>query len=67
MATPVIDLHHRRLQAGFSQEQAEAIASAFEVLDRRITRIELTLRVHTALLVLILAAVLAPYASSLLR
>jgi hypothetical protein len=40
MATPVTDLHARRRGAGFSDPQADALAGAFEAIDRRLTDLE---------------------------
>jgi hypothetical protein len=61
VATPVTDLRHRLRNAGVTEEQADAIVGAVEVLSNQIGDLWVWQRVHTALLVLILAAVLAPY------
>ena len=72
MATPVIELHERLRRAGMVEEQAAAVTAAFEALNgqiveltRRLERVESKLRLHTWLLGLILAAVLAPYVAAL--
>ncbi len=67
MATPVIDLRERLRRAGMPEDQARAIAAAFEALDRRLDRLEARQRLHTALLTVIAAAVLAPYVDAPFR
>jgi hypothetical protein len=61
VATAVTDLRHRLRNAGASEEQADAIAGAVEAFSSQLGDLRVWQRVHTALLVLILAAVLAPY------
>lgn len=72
MATPVIDLRQRLRQAGFTEEQTDALAAGFESLHEeladirlRLNRVETTLRIHSWLLALILAGVFAPYVKEL--
>jgi hypothetical protein len=40
MATPVIELHERLRRAGMEEPQADAVAGAFEALDRTVDGIE---------------------------
>jgi hypothetical protein len=68
MATPITDLEQRLRDAGFTEPQARAIASGFEILnarmdalEHRMNRIELWLRIVFGLQVLTLGLVLAPY------
>jgi hypothetical protein len=70
MATPVTDLRLRlRLRnAGVSEEQADAIAGAFESLSNQITDLSIQIRnvvvgqrIQLGLLLLVAAAILAPY------
>jgi hypothetical protein len=68
MATPVTDLRLRLRNAGVSEEQADAIAGAFESLSNQITDLSIQIRnvvvgqrIQLALLLLVAAAVLAPY------
>lgn len=76
MATPVTDLPRRLREAGLTDARADAIASGFKALDRkidaveqrlsaRIDAVEARLRIHGWLLALILAAVVAPYVERL--
>jgi hypothetical protein len=68
MATPVTDLPLRLRNAGVSEEQADAIAGAFESLSNQITDLSIQIRnvvvgqrIQLALLLLVAAAILAPY------
>jgi hypothetical protein len=68
MATPVTDLRLRLRNAGVSEEQADAIAGAFESLSNQITDLSIQIRnvvvgqrIQLALLLLVAAAILAPY------
>ena len=79
MATPITDLEQRLRDAGFTEPQARAIASGFEVLnarmdalerrmdalEHRMDRVELWLRLVFGLQVLTLGLVLAPYVAAL--
>jgi hypothetical protein len=65
MATPVTDLPLRH--AGGSEEQADAIAGAFEALSNQITDLSIQIRnvvvrqrIQLGLLLLVAAAILAP-------
>jgi hypothetical protein len=67
MATPVTDLRLRLRNAGVSEEQADAIAGAFESLSNQITDLSIQIRnvvvgqrIQLALLLLVAAAILAP-------
>ena len=40
MATPVTDLHRRLREAGLTDAQADAIASGFEALDRKLDELD---------------------------
>jgi hypothetical protein len=68
MATPVTDLRLRLRNAGVSEEQADAIAGAFESLSNQITDLSIQIRnvvvgqrIQLGLLLLVAAAILAPY------
>ena len=68
MATPVTDLRLRLRNAGVSEEQADAIAGAFEALSNQITDLSVQIRnvvvgqrIQIGLLLLVTAAILAPY------
>ncbi|MGH6900486.1 MAG: hypothetical protein ACREJ5_28715 [Geminicoccaceae bacterium] len=68
MATPVTDLRLRLRNAGVSEEQADAIAGAFEALSNQITDLSIQIRnvaigqrIQMGLLLLVAAAILAPY------
>ena len=68
MATPVTDLRLRLRNAGVSEEQADAIAGAFESLSNQITDLSIQIRnvvvgqrIQLALLLVVTAAILAPY------
>ena len=65
MATPVTDLRLRLRNAGVSEEQADAIAGAFEALSNQIRTVVIGQRIQTALLLIVTAAILAPYISAL--
>lgn len=68
MATPVTDLRSRLRNAGVSEEQADAISGAFEALSNQITDLSIQIRnvvvgqrIQMGLLLLVAAAILAPY------
>jgi hypothetical protein len=68
MATPVTDLRLRLRNAGVSEEQADAIAGAFEALSNQITDLGIQIRnlaigqrIQMGLLLLVAAAILVPY------
>ncbi len=68
MATPVTDLRARLRNAGVSEEQADAISGAFEALSNQITDLSAQIRnvivgqrIQLGLLLLVAAAILAPY------
>jgi hypothetical protein len=68
MATPVTDLRARLRNAGVSEEQADAISGAFEALSNQIAEVSTQLRnvvvgqrIQMGLLLLLAAAILAPY------
>ncbi len=68
MATPVTDLRTRLRNAGVSEEQADAISGAFEALSNQITDLSAQIRnaivgqrIQLGLLLLVAAAILAPY------
>jgi hypothetical protein len=68
MATAVTDLRMRLRNAGVSEEQADAIAGAFEALSNQITDLSIQIRnvvvgqrIQLGLLLLVAAAILAPY------
>jgi hypothetical protein len=68
MATPVTDLRLRLRNAGVSEEQADAISGAFEALSNQITDLSIQIRnlaigqrIQMGLLLLVAAAILAPY------
>jgi ATP-dependent protease ClpP protease subunit len=63
MATPVTDLRLRN--AGVSEEQADAIAGALEALSNPIRTLVIGQRVQMGLLLVVTAAILAPYISPL--
>ena len=65
MATPVTDLRLRLRNAGVSEEQADAIAGAFEALSNQIRTVVIGQRIQMALLLIVTAAILAPYISAL--
>jgi hypothetical protein len=68
MATSVTDLRLRLRNAGVSEEQADAIAGAFEALSNQITDLSIQIRnvvvgqrIQLGLLLLVAAEILAPY------
>jgi hypothetical protein len=68
MATPVTDLRARLRNAGVTEEQADAISGAFEALSNQITELGAQVRnlvvgqrIQMGLLLLVAAAILAPY------
>jgi hypothetical protein len=68
MASSVTDLRLRLRNAGVSEEQADAIAGAFEALSNQITDLSIQIRnvvvgqrIQLGLLLLVAAAILAPY------
>jgi hypothetical protein len=68
MATAVTDLRMRLRNAGVSEEQADAIAGAFEALSNQITDLSIQIsnvvvgqRIQLGLLLLVAVAILAPY------
>jgi hypothetical protein len=68
MATPVTDLRSRLRNAGVTEEQADAISGAFEALSNQITDLSNQIRnvivgqrIQLGLLLLVAAAILAPY------
>ena len=65
MATPVTDLRLRLRNPGVSEEQADAIAGAFEALSNQIRTLVIGQRVQMGLLLVVAAAILAPYISAL--
>jgi hypothetical protein len=65
MATPATDLRLRLRNAGVSEEQADAIAGAFEALSNQIRSLVIGQRVQMGLLLVVTAAILAPYISAL--
>ena len=72
MATPVTDLRMRLRNAGVSEEQADAISSAFESLSNQISDLSVQVRslvvgqrIQMGLLLLVAAAILAPYIAAL--
>jgi hypothetical protein len=65
MATPVTDLRLRLRNAGVSEEQADAIAGAFEALSNQIRTLVIGQRIQMALLLVVTAAILAPYIAAL--
>jgi hypothetical protein len=65
MATAVTDLRLRLRNAGVSEEQADATAGAFEALSNQIRTLVIGQRIQMALLLVVIAASLAPYISAL--
>jgi hypothetical protein len=65
MATPVTDLRMRLRKAGVSEEQADAIAGAFEALSDQIRTLVIGQRIELGLLLIVTAGILAPYISAL--
>ncbi len=65
MATPVIDLRLRLRNSGMSEEQADAIAGAFDALSNQIRTLVIGQRIQMALLLVVTAAILALYISTL--
>jgi hypothetical protein len=65
MATPVTGLRLRLRNAGVSEEQADAIAGAFEALSNQIRTVVIGQRIQMALLLIVTAAILGPYISAL--
>jgi hypothetical protein len=68
MATPVTDLRLRLRNAGVPEEQADAISGAFEALSNQINELSIQIRnvivgqrIQMGLLLLVAAAILAPY------
>jgi hypothetical protein len=71
MATPVTDLRLRLRNAGVPEEQADAIAGAFESLSNQISELNSQIRnvivgqrIQLGLLLLVAAAILAPYVAA---
>jgi hypothetical protein len=71
MATPVTDLRARLRNAGVTEEQADAISGAFEALSNQITELSAQVRnlvvgqrIQMGLLLLVAAAILAPYVAA---
>jgi hypothetical protein len=71
MATPVTDLRLRLRNAGVPEEQADAVAGAFEALSNQITDLSIQIRnvvvgqrIQLGLLLLVAAAILAPYVAA---
>ena len=64
MATPVTDLRLRSHNAGMPEEQADAIAGAFEALSSQIRTLVIGQRIQLALLLVVTVAILAPYISA---
>jgi hypothetical protein len=71
MATPVTDLRSRLRNAGVTEEQADAISGAFEALSNQITELNNQIRnvivgqgIQLGLLLLVAAAILAPYVAA---
>jgi hypothetical protein len=71
MATPLTDLCSRLRNAGVSGEQADAISGAFEALSNQITDLSGQIRnvivgqrIQLGLLLLVAAAILAPYVAA---
>jgi hypothetical protein len=71
MATPVTDLRARLRNAGVTEEQADAISGAFEALSNQITELSIQVRnlvvgqrIQMGLLLLVAAAILAPYVAA---
>ena len=65
MATPVIDLRMRLRNAGMTEQQADAISSAFEAMNSQIRTLVIGQRIQMGLLLVVTAAILAPYVSAL--
>ena len=65
MATPVTDLRLRLRNAGVSEEQADAITGAFEALSNQIRTLVIGQRIQMGLLLVVTAAILAPYVTAL--
>ena len=65
MATPVIDLRMRLRNAGMTEQQADAISSAFEAMNSQIRTLVIGQRIQMGLLLVVTAAILAPYVSPL--
>jgi hypothetical protein len=59
------DLRLRLRNAGVSEEQADAIAGAFEALSNQIRTLVIGQRIQMALLLVVTAAILAPYIAAL--
>jgi hypothetical protein len=71
MATPVTDLRARLRNAGVTEEQADAISGAFEVLSNQIAELSIQVRslvvgqrIQMGLLLPVAAAILAPYVAA---
>jgi hypothetical protein len=71
MTTPVTDLRLRLRNAGVPEEQADAISGAFEALSNQITDPSVQIRnvivgqrIQMGLLLLVAAAILAPYVAA---
>ena len=74
MATPVTDLRLRLRNPGVPEEQADAIAGAFESLSNQINELSIQIRnvivgqrIQMGLLLLVAAAILAPYIAAWAR
>ena len=68
MATPVTDLRARLRKAGVSEGQSDAVSGAFEALSNQIAALSVQIRnvivgqrIQMGLLLLVAAAILAPY------
>ena len=68
MATPVTDLRARLRHAGVPEEQSDAVSGAFEALSNQIAELSVQIRnvivgqrIQMGLLLLVAAAILAPY------
>jgi len=71
MATPVTDLRLRLRNAGVPEEQADVITGAFESLSSQIAELHSQIRsvifgqrIQLGLLLLVAAAILAPYVAA---
>ena len=67
MASPVIDPRMRLRNAGMTEEQADAIAAAFDATNSQIRTLVIGQRIEMALPLVVTAAILAPYLPTLAR
>jgi hypothetical protein len=67
MATPVTDLRSPLRNAGVSEEQADVISGAFEALSNQIRSLIIGQRIQMGLLLIVMAAIFAPYVAALAR